>query len=704
MHKNLGKWICSLWLVCLISLTAFPMEAIADVPYRTFTKNSYGRNISTQPAYSPAGVLAQEIPIVGDKGETQYTTLQRPQDLFIAPDDDIYIADTDNNRIVHLNEQGELVKIITVPKSPLKQPQGVFVAENGDIYIADTGNKRVVQLNSHGEWIREIGRPESRYVNEAFVYEPTNMVVDKRGFIYVVSKGSYNGIVQFNPEGKFDKFFGTNKTEVTAMDIIRRQFYTKEQLSRQVRLLPVTIRNIDIDERGFIYTVSGSKTEQIKKMNIRGENVWKDIEFNKNMRSFSDLDKKDDIPVAEITDASVDSNGNVAIIDKSRNIISQYDSNGSLLFYWNGRSVVGKSLVGLTTAPVAVETNSKNRLYILDEALGLIQVYEPTEFGAAVHEAYRLMQEGKYSEAEKHWENVLKLNAHFSPAYEGLAQAAFFRGEYERSRELFKLAGDGEGYSDSFWQLRLQWFQANFSTLANSVIITVILIWFFTFLKKKFKFRVIPKMSRLKRKIWYQQAKHVFYILKHPLDGFTDLRFLSKGGYTSAIIILLLTIGTILVKSYYTSFTFNPVPVYAKGSTSTLTIFLATWLSWVVCNYLIGSIRQGEARFKDVFVGSSYSLFPVILLGLPLAALSNIFTLSEMSIYGSIGTGMMLWCGLLFFWNIQALQNYGVGETVVNILLTVLTMIILWVVIFILIGLSSEFFSFVYTIYQEVSM
>jgi len=703
MHKHQRKWKFALWLACLISLTVFPMDAIAEVPYQTFSKNSYGRTILTQPAYSPAGVLAQEIPVAGKNGEVEYTTLQRPQDLFIASNDELYIADTDNNRIVHLNEQGELIRIITVPESPLKQPQGVYVAENGDIYIADTGNKRVVQLNSRAEWIREIGRPESRYVNESFVYEPTNMVVDKRGFIYVVSKGSYHGIVQFNPEGKFDKFFGTNKTEVTAMDIIRRQFYTKEQLSRQVRLLPVSIRNIDIDAQGFIYTVSGSKTEQIKKLNIRGENVWKDKEFNKRMISFADMDKKEKI-AAEITDASVDSSGNITIIDKSRNIVSQYDVNGTLLFYWTGRAAVGKSLVGLTTAPVAVATNSKNRLYILDEALNLIQVFEPTEFGAAVHDAYRLMQEGKYSEAEKHWDSVLKLNAHFSPAYEGLGQAAFLRGDYERSGELFKLAGDGEGYSDSFWQTRLQWFQSNFSTLANSLIITVILIWLFAYLKKKFKFRVIPKMTGLKRRTWFQQAKHVFYLLKHPLDGFTDLRFMKKGGYLSAIIILLLTIVAILVRSFYTSFTFNPVPVYAKGATSTLTIFLATWLSWVVCNYLIGSIRQGEARFKDVFVGSSYALVPIVLLGLPLAAISNIFTLSESSIYSSIGTGMMLWCGLLFFWNIQALQNYGVGETIVNILLTVLTMIILWVVIFILIGLSTEFFSFIYTIYQEVSM
>jgi hypothetical protein len=250
----------------------------------------------------------------------------------------------------------------------------------------------------------------------------------------------------------------------------------------------------------------------------------------------------------------------------------------------------------------------------------------------------------------------------------------------------------------------LQWFQKNFSTLANGAVVAGIFMWILVRLKRKFKFRVMPKTNKLNNHTWFQQLKHVFYILKHPIDGFGDLRYMKKGGYISAFIILLFTVIMLLVKSYYTSFTYNPVPVYAKGSTYMLTVFLTIWISWVICNYLVGSIKQGEARFKDVFVGSCYSLFPVVLLGIPLAIASNIFTISEASIYNSIEVGMLIWSGLLFFWNIQALQNYGVGETIVNITLTAITMMIMWVLVFILIGLSSEFSNFIFTIYQEVSM
>src|SRR5690606_15812720 len=123
----------------------------------------------------------------------------------------------------------------------------------------------------------------SKYVDDKFVYEPINMIVDRRGFVFVVSRGTYQGIIQLDPEGEFYGFYGTNVTEVSLMDRVRNIFYTEEQLKRQVRLLPNPIRNIDIDHNGYIYTVSRDKTEQIKKINIRGENQWKDFSFSDNI-------------------------------------------------------------------------------------------------------------------------------------------------------------------------------------------------------------------------------------------------------------------------------------------------------------------------------------------------------------------------------------------------------------------------------------
>ncbi|ALS29060.1 gluconolactonase [Paenibacillus sp. 32O-W] len=686
-------------LVCLLSLAFISMKAHAEAPYRTYFENGNGREIPTRPAYSPAGVIGDDIYVDDGEGGTVHSPLKRPQDLFIDANDHIYIADTDNNRVVEFDDRERFVREIRVPESPLKSPQGVFVTDDGDIYIADTGNKRVVRLDRELRLVREYVRPQSELIHESFIYEPTNMVVDSNGFVFVVSKGSYQGVVQFEPDGAFFGFFGANATEVKLMDRIRRLLYTKEQLSRQVRLLPPIIRNIEIDGQGYIYTVSGSSKEQVKKLNIRSENVWKELSFGEKVALTPEEREKD----VQLTDLAVDAGGNMTVIDKNLNMVSQYDASGKLQFFWKNPAS-SAAVLGLTQSPVAVDTNSHGELFILDDALNVVQKLKPTAFGAAIRQAFMLTQSGNYKESVPYWEEVIKLNALFSPAYHGLAQAAFNEGDYAKAIAYYKLAGDAAGYSDSFWQLRLQWFQRHFSLIANSLLIASVALAVALRLKRNFRFGA-PSRPRRKRprQTWIRQLRHAFYILKHPLDGFSDLRFKNSGGYVSAFLLLGSAVLVLLVKTYYTGFSFNPRPASELNGGFIMSGFLVSWLSWVVCHYLIGSIQQGEARFKDVFVGSSYALFPFVLLSLPLALVSNVLTLSEASIYQFFEWGAMLWCGALFFWKIQSLQNYSVGETVVNIALTLLAMIVMWVLIFTVFGLASELVSFGYTIYQEVT-
>ncbi|MBO0993494.1 YIP1 family protein [Bacillus sp. SD088] len=714
------KRIRRIWqtLFASISLTILflssTLTASAEVPYDTFSVDGFGQTIFTQPAYEPSEVLATDIYVTDESGESVYSSLKQPQDIFIDDNDEIYIADTGNNRVVHLDQDGELLREITLPDSPLNQPSGIFIDDKGDIYIADTGNKRVVRLDSEGNLIKEFGPPDSKYIDEKFVYEPINMIVDRRGFVFIVSRGTYQGVIQLDPDGEFFGFYGTNVTEVSLMDRIRNIFYTEEQLRRQVRLLPNPIRNIDIDHNGFIYTVSRDAIEQIKKINIRGENQWRDFSFGDNInlnflrdRSTSQSDEEEGKPKTEITDVTVDKNGIVTVIDKASAIIAQFNQEGELLFFWGAPVMSGSPQVGVTKSPVALATNSENKIFILDDALNLVQVLQPTDFGRDIQTAYILTQEGKYGESEEYWKEIMGQNALFSPAYAGLARAAFSREDFNEALELYKLAGDEEGYSDSFWQIRLNWFQKNFSYFANAFI--VIGVGSIIGARYRIKKRKVKKKKRISLGSWkdiqvLQNLKHAFFILKHPLDGMADIRYSKKGNYLSALIILVLVIAVALTRVYFTSFTFQPVPPGSLNAGSILLIGTVIWVSWVICHYLIGTIRYGQARFLDVFVGSAYSLIPVFLLGLPLALLSNIMTLSEGSIYNFFTAVMVIWCGALFFWMVQALQNYSVGEAIVNILLSLFSMVMLWVLIFIIVGLSSETIDFIYTLYQEVTM
>ncbi|TNJ65666.1 DUF1282 domain-containing protein [Paenibacillus hemerocallicola] len=702
--------ILLLLVLMMAAVASMPLSAFAEVPYWTNSKEKQGRLIWTQPAYTPEGIFGKELTIPNkDKpGETSPSPLQNPKDLFIDKNDHIYVADTGNNRIVQFDQNGTFVRYITTEGGgkPFNKPEGVFVTDDLDIYVADTGNKRVVRLDKDGKYIRQFEKPNSRYIPEAFKYDPTRLVVDKRGFLYIAVLGGYQGLLQLDPDGNFQSFYGANKTIFSPLDAMKRMLYTKEMYANEISKLPGAISSVAVDNDGFMYTTTagqGIKSEQIKKLSIKGLNMLESMTFGE-IRRFDVRFATGGQVTPQLIDLTIDSNGNVTAIDSSYKYINQYDANGNLLFFWAGPSSANTTQLGLMKNPVAVDANSRNDLYLLDGQEGVIQLFRLSEFGAKVNEANKLTLQGRYEESEKHWREVLRLNENFSPAILGLAKAAYKQGNYQEALELFKRGDDHKGYSDAFWQIRLQWFQSHFSLLASIVVIAAILYAVVEKTTRKTKWRKAWRNRVRSKKEFITQFKHMFYLLKHPIDGFSALRYEQKGGYLSAIILLIGAYAAIVIMRLFTSFSFNMVEIRRVNIIAILLQFLLIWLGWVISNYLVSSIYRGEGRFKDVFVGSAYALIPVILIGIPLAIISNVMTTSELAIYDFLENVLYIWTAAMIFWKIQSLQNYSVGETIVNIILTLVAFMTLAILALVVLGLSSDLKDFIYEVYQEVRL
>ncbi|TBL68576.1 YIP1 family protein [Paenibacillus thalictri] len=702
------------WLIVLLAAVAgsavVPFGAEAAVPYSTNYKDAYERLTWTQSAYYPVEALGKDIYIADpkDPSKSVYSPLVKPKDIFVDDRDQMYVADTGNNRIVLFNEKGRFVKIIDVKESPLNKPEGVFVSPNGDIYAADTGNKRVVKLDANGKLLKEYKRPDSTYLPESFKYDPIKLVTDKRGFLYIATLGGYQGLLQLDPDGKFIGFFGANKTAFSVMDSFKRLIYTREMYMREMSKLPGSAVSVDIDDSGFIYTVTKDvERGQIKKLNIAGKDMLSaksDFSTVDGQKSYGEFrfPSRDKLK-PQLSDITVDQDGNVTAIDASMKYMNQYDASGNLLFFWSGESSAASSRLGVIKTPSAITSNSHSELLVLDEDQGLIQLLRLSEFGAIVHKANKLTQEGKYEESEAYWREAYRLNAYYAPALLGLAKAAYKKGDYAEAQKLFLDAGNQAGYSDAYWQLRLIWFQKHFGTLMNLLIgvALLVIVWKKLLARRlrpgRGKERNIPPKYRM-----LEQIKHVLVLIKHPLDGFIAIRYEGKGGFWSSLLLLVLATVSFGVMQAFTSFVFNPGAVLEVNIVSEIVKFLLLWCGWVVSNYLISAIYRGEGRLRDVAYSGAYAMFPFIVIGLPLTLISNVMTLSEDAIFGFLKTGMYVWIALLVFWKVQAMQNYSIRETAANIAMSLLTMMMLGALIFITFGLSSEMKDFFYSVYQEV--
>lgn len=142
--------------------------------------------------------------------------LNGPRGLAVAPDGSIYVADTGNSRIIHLDKSG---RIITswggrtpdgeLPPAPgmFMEPWGIAVDSNGNVFVADTWNHRIQKFNASGKFVQEwgsLGQPSNKPDS---LWGPRGIVVNPDGRVYVTDTGNKR-IVVFDTNGKFLQEFG----------------------------------------------------------------------------------------------------------------------------------------------------------------------------------------------------------------------------------------------------------------------------------------------------------------------------------------------------------------------------------------------------------------------------------------------------------------------------------------------------------------
>ena len=136
--------------------------------------------------------------------------LLRPRDIAVANDGKIYIADTENHRILHISIDGTILSEWTAEGNknaeldPLgfNQPWGIAVDQEGYVYVTDTWNHRILKYTSDGEFITTWGYfnnvPEDPYG----MWGPRDVVIDLDGNVLVTDTGNKR-ILVFDSDGNF---------------------------------------------------------------------------------------------------------------------------------------------------------------------------------------------------------------------------------------------------------------------------------------------------------------------------------------------------------------------------------------------------------------------------------------------------------------------------------------------------------------------
>ncbi|QMS85064.1 hypothetical protein [Candidatus Xianfuyuplasma coldseepsis] len=671
----------SLLIVLFLLLLQAPRAIQADtpiqyIPYRTYTIGLESSLVRTATAYEGTFILNEGF--------------SAPQDIFIL-DDVVYIADTGNGRIYMYNQETREHSELT--HELLAEPTGIFLTDEGELFIADAATDLVLHFDADLQFVRSIGRPDEPLFGTELEapYEPYKVAVDERGYIYVITEGGSNGIIQMDANGDFLGYFGINDVTISLQLLINRALMSEEQREKFASLRPKPATNMAIDTKGLLYTITRNEyVTPLKKLNIEGNNILTEYQF---------MDPN-------YQDITIDGDGNIYTVSSGedvRTVISVFDSFGNLLFTF-GRQEVNSLRNGEFELATGVAVDNRGDVWVLDGQANNVQVFSKTEFANLVLSAIEMYKTGQYEQSEILFKEIIRQNSLFAIAHSRLGKIYERNEEFELSLESYRIANNKEGYSNAYWEIRDAWISAWIMPIVITFIVLYAGVRIFD--KTRYKDRYVAWKQELHEKLLqyelYNELRLQLSVLKHPIEAVYHIKYKQRYRLRTAVGMYVIFILLNILSNYY-------IRGYLFKNTFADLVFSYELLKWSVpvllfgvANYLVSTLQNGEAFYRDIFIGFVFALTPIFLFKIPIDILSNVLTYNEAFVFQFSNLIMMGYSIVLLLVMIKELNNFKYGELFVNIFLTFFVMIIAIILYLIVSILLSQLFEFIFDIFREV--
>ena len=704
------KRLSQVLLTVLALLMMLTTVVGAAAPYATYTYSSTKFVLNSPETNVPDMVVNSNY-----MGLSK--ALDDPRDLFVGPDENVYLVDAKNARVIcldkYLKVRFEIATFVNshgVPDS-FSDPSGVFVNDEY-IYVCDSNNNRIVMFNLDGSFHKVIPQPVSDLFDEGAIYKPVAVAVDSYGRLFVVSSTTYQGIIVMSDDGGFHGFIGAAKVEISPMEILWRSLQTDAQRELSSAYIPTEYNNITIDKDNFIYitTDAPSDSDQMKSIqNKSGENA----SVKKLNASGADVMRRNGFfgpggevapatsslhaitGASRIIDAAVGPEGTWSIIDEKRSKVYTYDNDGDCLFIFGDKGIQTGNIENIEA--IAYQGS---KILLLDKSKDCITVYRRTEYGDLLIDALAHQNARIYDVAIDDWTEILKRNNNYDAAYIGIGKALYRSGDYEEAMEYYRAAFDTTNYSNAFKEVRKGILSKWLVVLVIGVVLVCVLIGkFFGYAGK------INKKAQLKvgRKSLKEEMLYPFHLIFHPFDGFWDLKHEKRGSVRSAFLILVITIAAFTYQGVGTGYIFNPRQSGYLNIFGQILSVSVPLLLWVVANWCLTTLFEGEGSLKDIFVAACYSLTPMPLLIIPSVILSNVLAASEVQIINLLVDVAFVWMFVLLFLGMMVTHDYSMLKNVATTVGTIVGMAFIMFLAILFSSLMAKIVGFISGIIVEIN-
>ena len=664
--------VITLLSVLLMTIILTNISAASPATSYTWTFNSKGKWTKTQDAYLPELTLLE-------------LELKEPEDLFIDRNNNLYIADTGNSRIVRYSIDNHQI-IDVIENRVMKAPRGLFVTDDGNIYVADARAEAVHRFDQAGNLIESFLKPSETAFGKT-PFNPARIAVDSKKNMFIIGEGVLNGIIHLSAGGQFLGYFATNKVTLDLVAELQNIFFTDEQLVNLGSRVPLTITNVFVDQENIVYsTTMGLQAEKVlAKHNTAGKNVFSEV------RGASDL-----------IDLYVDPRG-IIYAASLTGIISIYSPDGEFIHSFGG--FYGKEdISGLFTELGSLAVDRNGKIWAADSSTSYLQSFVPTDYANTIYRALHAFKLGNYQQTKELWYTVLARNQMLRLAHEGIGKVYLYTQQYKEAMHHLEIANSKFYYSQAYWEVRNIWLQENLAILITTLVILLIVMRLLRRLDKQYQLFDFYRNfgERVRKNQLLADLLFLFDFFKHPIDSFYDLKKGKRGSYLSATIWYLFFFIVYLHARFGRDFLYTPVPVEELDFTALMLGFVVICFLFVLTNYLLSSIQDGDGTLGDIYKLTIYAMGPMITGILVVTGLSYFLSYNEEFLIDLIEFVAPSWSLIILILGLQEVHVYSTGAAVKSIVLSIASMIVIAIVVLIVVMMGEQLADFLQVIVKEV--
>ena len=693
MVKRIFTIVITLLLVLIPTVTVN-----AEVPYDSYT---YWLNVGEQDkaVYNRPMYSADFNIDVSDLGIADFSKIN---DITVDKSGNLYILDKDS-RVVVLDANYKLIRefgLIDGTES-YEDAKGIYIAKDNTVYICDTEGHRILHINTDGSLIKKITLPKSNLIPDDFDFRPTNMAIDEYGYTYILSDGSYYGALLYDTDMEFLGFYGANTVTATIgsvfSNIKNRIFPNNTKKGNSTKRLPFCFVDLALDDQGFIYTSTGytdtSRKGQVRKLgpglgnNILGSDEISFVDTQINT-SYND----GAVAKQDIFDIEVDNNGFVYGLESAFGKVFVYDSSCRIMSVFGGGMGFGSQVGNFVTVSALAIKNNGDEVLVSDGATNKITVFKITDFGRRVKELVVLTIKGDYEGSKAGWEEIIRLDNNFQPAYGALARVYINEGNYDKALDLAKKGYDRETYAIAFEYKRSDIINDYFFVIFIAILVLVVVLIAFLVISTRKKIKFIRN----------KELSLMFSVLTHPSNSFTDIKEKKQGSVLlCAISVLVFYIVTIL-QTLKGGFLFT---VYDAASFNSLWLFVKTVGLvglWILANWMVCTLLQGKGRFKEIAIVTCYSLLPLIIEKAIRLILTNVLLPTEASFLNILDTIAILYFLILIIIGLIKIHDFSMGRLIGTSVLSLAGVAAIVFLVITIVILVQQFGGFIVTVVTEI--